>query len=289
MVKILFTDTEQGQIPPSFAIETSMANTRVEIAFDSKDTEKATINTPLNTEAETLTTPETIAKLRKLLAINHTHHATHPVEQAIAQVTPVTTATIAKTIENEQIPIDSVVADNDNDIAISENITTSPASATTVVCGGDENIVKKAATESPLTLPKAISEDNVNACNNHFKTLSREQQQKVLQVFDYNLKTRTINNPAGYFITLARAAKVDGLTVPSESFVTTPRSKKKKAADKDKLRRIELWSEYTWLQDHAEREKIAMDVLAKQMGEKSEAAYAMYGGKQGTVTELVSL
>ena len=60
-------------------------------------------------------------------------------------------------------------------------------------------------------------------------------------MFNYNLKTRKINNPVGYFITLA------------------------KTTAKEKAYRTDRWSDFAWLQQNAALQKMDVDVLAKQM------------------------
>jgi hypothetical protein len=160
---------------------------------------------------------------------------------------------------------------------------------TAPVCGGDDNkkIEKRDKKDEPnkpdtpkkaaaIPLPSIVGEENYNACQRFFDLLDTELQQKLLLVFNYNLKTRIVNNPAGYFITLAKSAADDGLTVPPEAIVKKPPTPEQKIEAEEKALRFDTWSDFTWLQQNAELQKVSMQTLAKQMGEKMEDAYAMF-------------
>jgi hypothetical protein len=95
-------------------------------------------------------------------------------------------------------------------------------------------------------------------------------------VFYYNLKTRTVNNPAGYVITRAKSAAEDGLTVPPEAIVRQPPTPEKIAAAKEKAYHMDRWSDFAWLQQNAALQKMEVEALAKQMGGEIEEAYAMF-------------
>jgi hypothetical protein len=121
-----------------------------------------------------------------------------------------------------------------------------------------------------------VGEENYNACNRFFDQLDDEGKKKLLLVFNYNRKTRTINSPAGYFITLAKSAIEGGLTVPPEAIVKQPPTPETIAAAKEKEQRLERWSDFAWLKQNAALQKMPMETLAKQMGQDMEEAYALF-------------
>ena len=148
--------------------------------------------------------------------------------------------------------------------------------ATAVVCGGGDDNKKDEKQEETIPLPTIVGEENVNACNRHFNVLSNELKKKLVMVFNYNLKTRTVNNPAGYFITLAKTTAEDGLTVPPEAIVRQPLTPKQQAVAKEKANHAERWGDFAWLQQSADLQKMDIETLAKQMGGEMEEAYAMF-------------
>jgi hypothetical protein len=145
------------------------------------------------------------------------------------------------------------------------------------VCGGDyKNKKEKATPTTNILLPKIVGEENINACNRFFLPLDDQQKKDLLLVFNYNLKTRTVNNPAGYFITLAKTTAEEGLTIPPEAIVKAPPTAASIAAAKEKSHRMDRWSDFTWLQQNAALQNTDIAALATQMGEEMEEAYLMF-------------
>ncbi len=133
----------------------------------------------------------------------------------------------------------------------------------------------------PLSWGKRIT----IACNRFFNQLDDEGKKKLVLVFNYNRKTRTVNSPAGYFITLAKSAIDGGLTVPPGAIVKQPPTPKQIAAAEEQAQRIDKWSDFTWLQQNAALQKIPMKTLAKQMGKDMEDAYAWFAYTLEEVSE----
>ncbi len=150
----------------------------------------------------------------------------------------------------------------------------SPPAATTV-CGGDDN-KKDEKQEAPISLPTIVGEENYNACNRHFNVLDNALKKKLVMVFNYNLKTRTVNNPASYFIALAKTTAEGGLTVPPEAIVRQLLTPEQQAVEKEKANHAERWGDFAWLQQSADLQKMDIETLAKQMGGEIEEAYAMF-------------
>jgi hypothetical protein len=148
--------------------------------------------------------------------------------------------------------------------------------ATAVVCGGDDDNKKDEKPEETIPLPTIVGEENYNACNRHFNVLDNELKKKLVMVFNYNLKTRIVNNPAGYFITLAKTTAEDGLTVPPEAIVHQPLTPKQQAVAKEKANHAERWGDFAWLQQSAELQKMDIETLGKQMGGEMDEAYTMF-------------
>jgi hypothetical protein len=148
--------------------------------------------------------------------------------------------------------------------------------AAAVVCGGGDDNKKDEKQEETIPLPTIVGEENYNACNRHFNVLDNELKKKLVMVFNYNLKTRTVNNPAGYFITLAKTTAEDGLTVPPEAIVRKPLTPKQQAVAKEKANHAERWGDFAWLQQSADLQKMDIETLAKQMGGEMEEAYTMF-------------
>ncbi len=149
--------------------------------------------------------------------------------------------------------------------------------ATTVVCGGGDDNKKDEKQEAPIPLPTIVGEENYNACNRHFNVLDNALKKKLVIVFNYNLKTRTVNNPASYFIALAKTTAEGGLTVPSEAIVRQPLTPEQQAVEKEKANHAERWGDFAWLQQSANLQKMDIETLAKQMGGEIEEAYVMFG------------
>lgn len=133
---------------------------------------------------------------------------------------------------------------------------------------------QKESEKRPLKLPKAVGEENINACNRYFEQLSEQQKQRVLLVFYAMLKTGTIRNNANYFIGLCKSAKTDSLTIPTGIAVKKTQTAKQVAAEKERIRRQDLWSDYTCIQQFATAEKVSEIEIAKRLG--MEEAYEMY-------------
>lgn len=148
--------------------------------------------------------------------------------------------------------------------------------ATPFVCGGNNKKEEKQEKQETISLPTIVGAENFNACQRVFDQLDNTFKKKLLVVFYYNLKTRTVNNPAGYFITLAKSTAEGGLTVPPEAIVKQPPTPKQKAATKEREDRVDKWSDFTWLQQNAALQDVEIKTLAKKMGETMEAAYAMF-------------
>jgi hypothetical protein len=141
---------------------------------------------------------------------------------------------------------------------------------------------EKEEKKKPLAIPKAVGEVNIKACNNHFVTLSEQQQKDVLIVFYHMLKIGKIRNKANYFISLAQSAKDGSLTVPTEAIVAaqsqTPTAiAKRKAAAKEQEERATHWSNYCWIKEQAVLQDKSEEALAQLMG--FEDAYAVFGGQ----------
>ncbi len=155
--------------------------------------------------------------------------------------------------------------------------------ATAVVCGGDDDNKKDEKPEAAIPLPEIVGEENVNACNRHFNVLDNELKKKLVMVFNYNLKTRKVNSPAGYFITLAKLAAEDELTVPPEAIIHQPLTPEQQAVAKEKANHAERWGDFAWLKQSADLQKMDIETLAKQMGGEIEEAYTMFAHtlKQG--------
>ena len=152
---------------------------------------------------------------------------------------------------------------------------------TVPVCGGGDDNKKEEKQDNTenteiIPLPTIVGEENYNACNRHFNVLNNELKKKLLLVFNYNLKTRRINNPAGYFITLAKTTAEDGLTVPPEAIVNQPLTPEQQAAAKEKANHAERWGDFAWLQQSADLQQMDIETLAKQMGGEIEEAYTMF-------------
>jgi hypothetical protein len=301
-VKLFFTD--QTQIPQSFAIETSNANTRIEFSFDTPV--PAPRKTEITVEPSAITTPKTVKTLKKIMKVVKTEN-TENIEN-IEKTEQTKKSTPQKKLpkprplqtippeEREPWMDDALEAADYLDRKYGKSNTQSLKKAvkqaievkkptpvqqpTLPVCGGDDN-KKEEKQDKPkkaaiIPLPTIVGEENYNACNRFFDQLDDEGKKKLLLVFNYNRKTRTINSPAGYFITLAKSAIEGGLTVPPEAIVKQPPTPETIAAAKEKAQHLERWSDFAWLKQNAALQKMPMATLAKQMGQDMEEAYALF-------------
>jgi hypothetical protein len=319
-VKLFFNN--ENDIPSSFAIETSSANTRIEFSFGTPTPRKTEMHretdTPLTRKTETgivadppaISTPKTVKTLKKVIQAIKPEETdkTNKIEKTAPlkkppQLRPLATLPIE---EREPWMEDALEAADylerkyakpakqDLQAAVKKAIEvkkpiSEKTQPTAPVCGGDDNkkIEKRDKKDEPnkpdtpkkaaaIPLPSIVGEENYNACNRHFNVLDNELKKKLVMVFNYNLKTRTVNNPAGYFITLAKSAAEDGLTVPPEAIVRQPPTPEKIAAAKEKAYHMDRWSDFAWLQQNAALQKMEVEALAKQMGGEIEEAYAMF-------------
>jgi hypothetical protein len=195
-----------------------------------------------------------------------TEPVTKPIPQAIAKtVTSATTKTIGELVtalvpDLKQVPQETT-QDTENPVVV------------------DDKEEKK----KPLAIPKVVGEVNIKACNNHFQSLSEQQQKDVLTVFYHMLKISKIRNKANYFIRLTQSAKEGSLTVPTEATASqksqTPKAiAKRKAAAKAQEERATHWSNYCWIKEQAVLQNKSEEALAKTMG--FEEAYVLFGGQQ---------
>jgi len=306
-VTLFFTD--QTHIPQSFAIETSNANTRIEFSFDGSSSFRKTETT---VEPPITTTPKTVKTLKKIMKGVKTEQSEQSEQSEKTEKTEKTEQTKKSTPRKKppkprpiaSIPLEErepwmadalEAADyldrkyakpdtQDLKKAVRQAIdvkkpTPMKQQPTVPVCGGGDNKQdkqdkpKKAAV---IPLPTIVGEENYNACNRFFDQLDDEGKKKLLMVFNYNRKTRTINSPAGYFITLAKSAIDGGLTVPPEAIIKQPPTPETIAAAKEKEQHLEKWSDFAWLKQNAELQKMPMATLAKQMGKDMEEAYALF-------------
>jgi len=305
-VKLFFND--ENAIPSSFAIETSSANTRIEFSFGTTNNPKIATTDKTNIAREpeppTTSTPERTATLKKLMQI-----AKHEPEKISAK-TDTEKETIAEktlTKPKQTTPATATVKINneknepwqDDALAAADHLDRVEEQRIAKEAEGDKKGIKtmaqatgqlgkpvaaKPITSSPKTakkstvieLPPILGEENFNACYRHFNVLDDEEKKKLIIVFNYNRKIRKINNPAGYFITLAKTAAAEGLTVPPEAIPKQPPTAEQQAAVKEKEYRIGCWSDFVWLQQNAELQGIAMQELARQMGEKMQEAYELF-------------
>ncbi len=179
------------------------------------------------------------------------------------------------------------------DLAVS--VATSLVQSTTE---NEENpvVVNEEDAKKPLLIPKAVGEENMNACNRYFDLLTKAQKQDVLTVFFYNLKLGKIRNKASYFIGIAKKAETGKLTVPVEATAKPsthqgPLSYEQHLVQKKKDKKHEahltLWADYTWIQRQAKRLKKSEEETAKMMG--LEEAYALFSQTNtATQTQQVS-
>lgn len=274
-IKLCFTDIDQ--IPTSFAIETANANTRIEFAFGETTPDATTLTQSVTKPAPKpvpeprTTSAENMTKLRKILDSIRRKKSDN-IEQLTKK--PITASRPEKTTSLEPWQQDALEAADYLERMETEKAATQ---TTTAVCCGNEKDKKQQPQQQPrVKVPESVGEENLKACYNHLQTLPDDEQKKVVLVFNYNVKTRTISNKVGYFISLIQAAKTDSLTVPTEAIVKQPPTAEKIAAEKERERRVDLWSDFTWLQDNSAWQKIDMATLAKQMGSQMEAAYAMF-------------
>ncbi len=301
-VKLFFND--ENDIPSRFAIETSSPNTRIEFSFGTsttRKTESPKTETHMG-ETPTLSTPETTKTLKKIMHVAKTKPVTtiekKPTTEEKTPAKPTTTRQAIANIPKEKCEpwvedalaaadyLDRVEAEKERKAKEKQQINkaidmTKPA--TKPVEKPIEPPLESPMPVKPSTpkkalipLPKRVGEENYNACNRHFNMLDDELKKKLLLIFDYNFKTRKINNPAGYFITLAQTAIQEGLTVPPEAMVNQPPTPETIAAAKEKAYRTERWSDFAWLQQNAELQNMAVDALAKRMGGEIEEAYRMF-------------
>jgi len=305
-VKLFFND--EDAIPSNFAIETSSANTRIEFSFGNKPiVEKSTVTVePLVSKPPIHSTPKKIATLKKVMQSIKTEKKP-PVEK---------TPTVAKVKTPKPIPIATIPVEKRepwmNDALEAADYLERNKEKLRAEKAADEEkkgirrmeqmirnlgkpnaakpIINQPTAQKPkpkpepksksklaiIPLPTSIGEENYNACNRFFTPLDRELQKKLLLVFNYNMKTRTINHPVGYFITLAKTAADGGLTVPPEAIVKKPLTTEQKAVAKAKTDRLERWSDFAWLKKNAALQGMTMAALAKQMGKEIEKAYEMF-------------
>lgn len=64
--------------------------------------------------------------------------------------------------------------------------------------------------------------------------------------------------------------------MPPGAITKKPPTAEQQAAAKEKEYRIDCWSDFTWLQQNAALQGIAMQELAKQMGKDMEEAYELF-------------
>ncbi len=300
-VKLFFTD--QTHIPQNFAIETSNPNTRIEFSFDTSPSFRKTETT---VELPTTTTPKTVKTLKKIIEVVKTEKTektekSEQTKKATPRKKPPKPRPIASIPFEEREPwmADALEAADyldrkygkpetetqDVKKAVKQAIdvkkpTPVKQQPTVPVCGGGDD-KKEEKQDKPeksavIPLPTIVGEENYNACNRFFNQLDDEGKKKLVMVFNYNRKTRTINSPAGYFITLAKSAIDGGLTVPPEAIVKQPPTPETIAAAKAKEQHLERWSDFAWLKQNAELQKMPMATLAKQMGKDMEEAYALF-------------
>jgi hypothetical protein len=142
-------------------------------------------------------------------------------------------------------------------------------------------VVNEKKGKKPLKIPKAVGEENYNACNRYFDLLNAEQKQSVLTVFFYNLKLGGIRNKARYFIGIAKKAQEDKLTVPVEATakatsgpLTFEQQEAKKEANKKHEDYLSCWADYQWITRQAKALDKSEEEVAEMLG--MEKAYQMF-------------
>lgn len=307
-VKLCFS--ELTQIPHSFAIETS-ANTRIEFSIGNDDANgiAKVSNDPPNLAPTTIDNDNVImesffdAKFDANTNIdehyedyykaydedeeddnkhddNHDDNTAIPIAESPAITTSDTIDRLKKVFaltksatsamnDEEQNEAD---AEEEREAEIEVDANNQAQQVTTPVCGGGKNEIE--TTVASIPLPKSINKENHPACNRHFDTLSDEQKKKVVLVFNYEVKKGSVKSIIGYFIHLTRAVKNDTLTIPCEAIVNEPPSPEKLAVQKEQQHRQDLWSQFIWLKENAERENKDLHYFAKDSG--MEEAYEMY-------------
>jgi hypothetical protein len=251
-------------------------------------------NTPF--EPPTVSTPKTTTTIKKLMKVVKTE--VKKIKQADAALPKIAATTTAKPFPTADIPPEKREPWRDDALAAANYLDRVAEQRIAKEAEDDKNGIKtmeqairqlgKPIAAKPITsppkakksmvieLPTIVGEENYNACQRHLDLLDTELQKKLILVFNYNLKMRTINNPAGYFITLAQTTLNEGLTVPPGAIVKQPRTPAQIAATKEKADQIERWSDFAWLQQNAALQNKAVDELAKQMGGEIEQAYKMF-------------
>ncbi len=238
-------------------------------------TDQAIPETITETNVEPIAEPVTetnVEPITEPIAKTNVDPITEPIAKTITKPTtkPIP-ETVAKTATNTTTkPIGELVAAIIPDLNQMAQTTIEDTEKTVVVV---DKIEKK---KKPRAVPKAVGEVNIKACNNHFQSLSEQQQKDVLTVFYHMLKVGKIRNKANYFISLTHSAKEGSLTLPPPEQSQTPKAiAKRKAADEKREERATHWSNYCWIKEQAKLHNQSEEAFAKSMG--FEDAYVLFG------------
>ncbi len=230
--------------------------------------------------AETTIVPEPSTTLSEMMVETVSDEKEYEPEQDIAVVTEIDTMPQATPPVTTAMTTTKPIADLAVSVATALIQSSEDSSATTTA--EPPVVVNEKKAKKRLKIPKAVGEENYNACNRYFDLLNAEQQQDVLTVFFYNLKLGAIRNKARYFIGLVKKAQEDKLSVPPEATakatsqgpLSFEQQEAKKAADKKHEEYLSYWADYQWIVRQAKvLQKDEEEVAAMLSMEK---AYQMF-------------